>query len=105
MVRHNKFSKRVDDREKKKLAARQEDNQVWFGLGMFGMVGWSVALPTVLGGFLGIWIDSHLPGKYSWTLMLIAGGLCLGCFNAWYWVQKERQEISGKKNREKKNNV
>jgi len=37
--------------------------------------------------------------------MLIIGGLCLGCFNAWYWMQKERQEIAGKENREKENNV
>jgi len=38
-------------------------------------------------------------------LMLIIGGLCLGCYNAWYWVQKERQELVGNKNQEEKDNV
>jgi len=105
MERHNGFSRQVQDREKRKLDARREDKKVWFGLGMFGMVGWSVALPTVAGGFLGTWIDSHWPGRYSWTLMLIIGGLCLGCYNAWYWVQKERQELGSKETREKSKNV
>lgn len=93
MGQENGFPRQVRRREEKKLAARQEDKRVWFGLGMFGMVGWSVALPTVAGGFLGIWLDAHWPGRYSWTLMLIMGGLGLGCYNAWYWVQKERQEL------------
>ncbi|MBU0730614.1 MAG: AtpZ/AtpI family protein [Proteobacteria bacterium] len=103
MERHDEFPKRVHDREKKKIESRREAKKIWFGLGMFGMVGWSVALPTVAAGFLGIWIDAHWPGRYSWTLMLIIGGLCLGCYNAWYWVQKERQELVGKHTPEKKN--
>ena len=102
MALQDEFPKQVNNREKKKLAARKEDKKIWFGLGMFGMVGWSVSLPAVVGGFLGIWIDSHWSGRYSWTLMLIIGGLGLGCYNAWYWVQKERQELVGNENREKK---
>ncbi|MBU0676432.1 MAG: AtpZ/AtpI family protein [Proteobacteria bacterium] len=92
MKRQDDFPKRVDGREQKKLASRQEGKKVWFGLGMFGMVGWSVALPTVAGGFLGIWLDAHWVGRYSWTLMLILGGLGFGCYNAWYWIQKERRD-------------
>ena len=77
--RKDTFLKDVYDREKRKLEAGQEDKKVWFGLGMFGVVGWSIALPTVVGGFLGIWIDTHWPSRYSWTLMCIIGGLGLGC--------------------------
>ena len=62
-----------------------------YGLGMFGVVGWSVSVPTLLGIFLGVWIDSRTDGQYSWTLMLMMAGLILGLFNAWYWVQKESQ--------------
>lgn len=85
--------KEVYDREKRKLDARKDDKKVWFGLGMFGVVGWSIALPTVLGGFLGIWIDTHWPSRYSWTLMCIIGGLGFGCFTAWNWIQKERIDL------------
>lgn len=97
---NHQFPDQVKIREKRKIRARkQEAKGVWFGLGMFGMVGWSVAIPTVLGIFLGIWIDVTWPSSYSWTLMLLIIGLFLGCYNAWYWVQKERQAIF----RERKN--
>lgn len=61
----------------------------WLGLGMFGMVGWAVAVPTVVGIALGLFIDARWPGEMSWTLALLLGGVALGCLNAWYWVQRE----------------
>ncbi|HRF45162.1 MAG TPA: AtpZ/AtpI family protein [Candidatus Competibacteraceae bacterium] len=75
----------------RKLRARQADrSSVWFGLGLFGAVGWSVALPTVLGALLGLWLDRNWPGRHSWTLTLLAAGLVLGCASAWQWLQKQR---------------
>jgi F0F1-ATPase subunit, putative len=62
---------------------------VWFGLGMMGLIGWSVVVPTLLGAALGLWLDEHHPGKHPWTLALLMAGLVLGCFNAWLWVAKE----------------
>ena len=91
----HEFCRKVKDREKRKLRSRRQGRQnVWFGLGAFGLVGWSIALPTVAGVFLGAWIDLSRPGAYSWTLMLLAVGLVTGCFNAWYWIQRERKAIS-----------
>lgn len=88
------FPREVKKREDRKLAARKHgDETVWFGLGMFGLVGWAVAIPTVAAIFLGVWIDMTWPSRYSWTLMLLVIGLGLGCSNAWYWVQKERRKI------------
>jgi len=66
---------------------------VWFGLGASGIVGWSVAIPTLIGVALGVWIDSKWPGRFSWTLMLLVAGVILGCLNAWYWVTRERRAI------------
>ena len=88
------FSHRVGERAARKLKAQRHATQtVWSGLGMMGLVGWSVAVPTLLGVALGIWLDKHYPGGHSWTLMLLAIGLGLGCFNAWHWVAKEDREI------------
>ena len=70
-------------------ARRTRDRSVWFGLGMFGMVGWTVAITTVIGAALGLWIDRTWPGPISWTLTLIFIGLIVGCINAWYWINKE----------------
>ena len=84
------LSEKVASKEARKIKARREkDRGVWFGLGMFGLVGWSVAVPTVIGVALGIWIDRRWPGPYSWTLMGLIVGVIVGCINAWYWVKRE----------------
>lgn len=82
----------VGEHAARKLRARNtRDEGVWFGLGMFGVVGWSVAVPTLAGIALGIWVDARWPSRFSWTLMLLFAGLALGCLNAWNWLQRERQ--------------
>lgn len=88
-----RLEEEIAAREARKLRARRERNRsVWFGLGMFGLVGWAVAVPTLIGTAIGLWIDAHWPSDYSWTLMLMLAGLALGCFNAWRWVQRESRE-------------
>jgi len=88
------FSQQVGEKAARKLKAQRHVTQtVWSGLGMMGLVGWSVAIPTLLGAALGLWLDKNYPGGHSWTLMLLAIGLGLGCFNAWHWVAKEDREI------------
>jgi ATP synthase protein I len=90
------FSREVGVRAARKLTAQRNAAQgrgVWFGLGMMGLIGWSVAVPTLLGAALGTWLDSRYTGRYSWTLMLLCIGLGLGSLNAWHWVAKENREI------------
>jgi ATP synthase protein I len=78
----------------RKLKARRDPAPgVWFGLGMMGLIGWSVAIPTLLGAALGLWLDGHYPGRHAWTLALLVAGLALGCFNAWHWVAKQDAEM------------
>ena len=90
----NTFSRQVGDMAERKLKAqRHVTRTVWSGLGMMGLVGWSVSMPTLLGAILGLWLDKHYPGEHSWTLALLAIGLGLGCFNAWHWIVKEDREI------------
>ena len=89
-----RFSREVGAKAARKLKARRNPTQgVWFGLGMMGLIGWSVVIPTLLGAALGIWLDNHHPGKHSWTLALLVAGLGIGCLNAWHWVAKEDKEM------------
>lgn len=93
-VGETEFSQQVGEKAARKLKAQRRVTQtIWTGLGMMGLVGWSVAAPTLLGTALGVWLDKHYPGDHSWTLMLLAIGLGLGCFNAWHWVDKENREM------------
>jgi ATP synthase protein I len=84
----------VARKEARKLRARRHrDRGMWFGLGMYGLVGWSIVIPTLGGVALGAWVDGRWPSRFSWTLMLLAAGLLLGCWNAWYWVSLEQKAI------------
>lgn len=93
-VQETAFIRQVGEKEKRKLKAQRRVTQtVWSGLGMMGLVGWSVAVPTLLGAALGIWLDKRYPGVHSWTLTLLIIGLIIGCLNAWHWIAKEDREI------------
>ena len=84
------FAEQVGVKATRKLKARRNNaSGVWFGLGMMGLIGWSVVVPTLLGAALGLWLDKRYPGGHSWTLALLVAGLVIGCFNAWHWVEKE----------------
>jgi ATP synthase protein I len=88
------FACEVGAKAARKVKARRNSTPgVWFGLGMMGLVGWSVAVPTLLGAALGLWLDKHHPGKHAWTLALLVAGLVIGCLNAWHWVAKEDQAM------------
>jgi ATP synthase protein I len=88
------FLQQVEAKTARKLkASRQGDRGVWFGLGMSGLIGWSVAVPTLLGAMLGLWLDRRHPGVHSWTLSLLIVGLAIGCLNAWHWVTQEQKQM------------
>ena len=88
------LARQVGAKADRKLKARRNPTSgVWFGLGMMGLIGWSVVVPTLLGAALGLWLDKHYPGGHSWTLALLVAGLAIGCFNAWHWVANEEKAM------------
>jgi ATP synthase protein I len=89
------FANVVGDKATRKLAAQRSKQSTWIGLGMMGLIGWSVVVPTLLGAMIGIYVDKHHPGNRSWTLILLLSGLALGCGNAGYWVVQQDQQIEG----------
>ncbi|WP_435548263.1 AtpZ/AtpI family protein [Desulfobacterium sp. N47] len=96
-----KFAKRVSEKETLKIKAREESDLntiTWSG--MLGIIGWSIIIPMMLGLAAGMWIDKHYPSNYSWTIMLMFGGLGAGCFNAYLWV---KNTIEGKKKKSRGN--
>ncbi len=87
---HDRLTRKVGHKAQRKLVARRRGPpRVLSGLGLFGIVGWSVAAPTLVGVALGYWLDLRWPGQVSWTVALLFAGVALGCANAWYWVKRE----------------
>jgi ATP synthase protein I len=90
------FVVQVGAKAARKLKARRRPDQgVWFGLGMMGLIGWSVAIPTLLGVALGLWLERRFPGGRPWALALLVVGLCIGCLNAWFWLAREHKAMEG----------
>lgn len=90
------FSREVGDRAER-LKRRREAEQrrsTWFGLAVFGTVGWYIAIPTVLGAFLGVYLDANYPSERNYTIMLVLTGLVLGGVMAGFWMERERTSIN-----------
>jgi|SRR5690554_2065019 len=75
--------------ERMKRARSRPNHSPLRGLSAFGMIGWSIAVPTVAGAFIGIWLNRVAPQNFSWPIALILGGIVVGGIIAWSWVSKE----------------
>ena len=58
-------------------------------LAMIGVLGWTIVTPTLIGVFLGRWLDRELEAGIFWTLGLLVAGLALGCTLAWKRIHRE----------------
>jgi ATP synthase protein I len=98
---NRRFRDEVSEKTARKLREKNRGEKgPGLGLGMFGAVGWTIAVPTLVGIAAGVWIDRRWPSEFSWTLMLLAGGLIVGCLIAFAWVRGEQKEIEEESRRE-----
>lgn len=82
----------IKKQSEKKIKAKEEGSEIMFGLGLFGIVGWSIAIPTVIGIALGVYLDKKFTQSFSWTITLLFAGVIMGSFNAWRWIQEKTGE-------------
>ena len=87
-----KMLHKVQSDARHRIRGRNKRDTLVFGLGTFGIVGWSVVVPTIVGIAVGVQLDKNSQANFSWTLTLLFAGVILGCFNAWYWVQQKSTE-------------
>ncbi len=91
--KEQEFQSTVKKKATRKLKAKlEEKNALWYGLGMSGIVGLLVIIPTLMGLYLGIFLDKKIPTSYSFTLMGLLLGLMFGCLNAWIWITRKTQD-------------
>lgn len=89
------------DRELRRIVARKSrrrerargepDSDVLRWMSTFGMVGWSVSLPTLLGLALGVFVDNRVDSSISFTITFLIAGVAVGSLIAWYWVRRESE--------------
>ncbi|QRN85895.1 AtpZ/AtpI family protein [Clostridia bacterium] len=82
----------IDAQAQKKIKSKNEGSEVLFGLGLFGIIGWSITIPTIAGIALGVFLDKRFQAGISWTLTLLFVGIVIGCLNAWHWIKEKSRE-------------
>lgn len=87
--RPDRFPATIGRKARRRIKMRDDTDSVWFWLGMLGLVGWSVAVPTVLGVLIGIWLDDIAPASFSWVLSMVVVGLLVGILTAFTWTRRE----------------
>lgn len=87
-----KLLEKIERDSTKKIKSQEEGSEIMFGLGLFGIVGWSIAIPTVMGIALGVFLDKKFTQSFSWTITLLFAGVILGSFNAWRWIEEKTND-------------
>jgi len=82
----------VDLRAARMIRRKRGYRNYWRPVAMVGLVGWTVVVPMLIGIAVGTWIDRTWPSRFSWTLMLLVGGLGFGCMSAWTRIKEEQED-------------
>jgi ATP synthase protein I len=80
---------------RRRRARRTRQDSVWAWLGTFGLVGWTVIVPTLAGLAFGIFLDNQIDASFSFAITFLVVGVAVGVSMAWYWVRQESQGNGG----------
>lgn len=86
--------KRLDEavrkrRERRAHWRREGERSIGQNLALIGALGWTIVTPTLIGIFLGRWLDRTFATGVFWTLGLLVLGLAIGCTLAWNRMYRE----------------
>lgn len=69
---------------------REEVRHAWaISYLRFGIIGFIVIIPALIGAILGLFLDAAAPASFSWTVLLIVLGTACGFYISWAWIIKE----------------
>lgn len=74
---------------RRRRAREGGEDSIWLWLGTFGLVGWTVMVPTLAGLAFGIFLDDVLDVSFSFAITFLVVGVAVGASMAWYWVRQE----------------
>lgn len=58
-------------------------------VGQIGVLGWIIVAPTLIGLFIGRWLDHTLRTGIFWSAALLALGVSLGFWSGWRWMHRQ----------------
>jgi ATP synthase protein I len=76
-------------RERRARWDAEGERSIGRNLAMIGALGWTIVTPTLIGMFVGRWLDCTFASGIFWTLGLLVAGLAAGCALAWQRMGRE----------------
>jgi ATP synthase protein I len=58
-------------------------------VGQIGVLGWIIVAPTLLGLFIGRWLDRSFDTGIFWSAALLFLGVTLGFWLGWRWMHRQ----------------
>jgi ATP synthase protein I len=58
-------------------------------VGQIGVLGWIIVAPTLLGLFVGRWLDRSFGTGIFWSAALLVLGVTLGFWSGWRWMHRQ----------------
>lgn len=58
-------------------------------VGQIGVLGWIIVVPTLLGVFVGRWLDHSFGTGIFWSAALLVLGVAFGFWSGWRWMHRQ----------------
>jgi ATP synthase protein I len=75
--------------ERRKQWLNEGEPSVARFVGQIGVLGWIIVAPTLIGLFIGRWLDHKLGTGIFWSAPLLLLGVVIGFWSAWRWMHKQ----------------
>lgn len=79
---------RKEEERRRHWRAEGEPSVMRF-VGQIGVLGWIIVAPTLMGLFVGRWLDQTLRTGIFWSAALLVAGVTLGFWSGWRWMHRQ----------------
>ncbi len=79
---------RRDTKRRRRWLEEGEPSMVRY-VGQIGVLGWIIVIPTLIGLFLGRWLDHKFGTVVFWSAPLLMLGVVVGFWSAWRWMHMQ----------------
>jgi ATP synthase protein I len=79
---------RKEEDRRKRWRTEGEPSVMRF-VGQIGVLGWIIVGPTLLGLFIGRWLDRSFSTGIFWSAALLVLGVTLGFWSGWRWMHTQ----------------
>ena len=77
------------ERERRQTWLHEGEPSVARFIGQIGILGWMTVIPTLIGLFVGRWLDHRFHTGVFFSAPLLMLGAALGFWSAWKWMHRQ----------------